>query len=272
MAKRASQPSRLGDRTCSPAATSITQVQQELRQCGHARSPENTVWRIRNDRRVSDGCKTCRRAASRANCAARRRRAGATQRPTAADSANGTKRCSRCKVLKPLGAFSVRKDRASGYSQGRQGTCKPCVVELTRLRRQRDPSIVTRMNKRAHERIRRAVFVAYGGPHPRCACCGEDRDVFLTLDHVDGDGHEHRRSLSASGRGGSAVYYDLKARGFPQGIQVLCHNCNWAKHRGICPHEAERAARGRVTPPSSQPGGAESQADAMPADANCGAG
>lgn len=79
---------------------------------------------------------------------------------------------------------------------------------------------------------------AYGGV--RCICCGEQELAFLTLDHVDNDGAEHRRLLRAQGSAGVGFYSYLRARGYPNKprLQVLCYNCNCGKraNNGICPH------------------------------------
>ena len=72
---------------------------------------------------------------------------------------------------------------------------------------------------------------AYGG---RCACCGEGEPVFLIIDHVIGGGNKHRKKLG----GAHAVFRWLRKNDWPDGFQVLCHNCNWAKYaQGICPHK-----------------------------------
>jgi hypothetical protein len=81
--------------------------------------------------------------------------------------------------------------------------------------------------------LKREVFEAYGGAF--CACCGEDHLVFLGIDHVNGCGNSERRDVS-KGQGGVAFYRWLKRNEFPEGYQVLCHNCNFAKHFGGCPH------------------------------------
>lgn len=86
--------------------------------------------------------------------------------------------------------------------------------------------------KRRARRDRQAALDAYGR---ECQCCGESNEVFLAVDHVDGGGNEHRRS---AGIGGSSAFYRwLRVNGYPDGFQVLCHNCNYAKHAlGVCPH------------------------------------
>lgn len=84
-------------------------------------------------------------------------------------------------------------------------------------------------NKKSYDKVRHEVLDHYGG---ECACCGESEDAFLCMDHVDGGGNEHRRTTPGT------IYRILKREGFPVGFQVLCWNCNSARHiRGVCPHQ-----------------------------------
>lgn len=46
----------------------------------------------------------------------------------------------------------------------------------------------------------------------------------LTIDHINGGGTKHRKSL-----GLSRFNFWLRNHGFPEGYQVLCWNCNWIK-------------------------------------------
>jgi hypothetical protein len=69
------------------------------------------------------------------------------------------------------------------------------------------------------------VVAAYGG---RCAHCGEEELLFLTIDHIEGGGSEDRKL----GRGGVAMYKWLLDNDYPPGYQVLCWNCNWKKGPG----------------------------------------
>jgi hypothetical protein len=81
------------------------------------------------------------------------------------------------------------------------------------------------------------VIEAYGG---ECVCCGESLPEFLTVDHTDGGGSDHRRKVS-HGSGGTGFYAWLKRHGFPQdGFQLLCFNCNLGRqiNGGVCPHQA----------------------------------
>src|SRR5262245_39086392 len=86
-------------------------------------------------------------------------------------------------------------------------------------------------------KLKDAAYAAYGGYV--CRCCGEDREPFLSLDHVNNDGARHRRSVDRR-----KIYKWLKREGYPPGFQVLCMNCNFGKARngGVCPHQTRHSA------------------------------
>jgi hypothetical protein len=80
--------------------------------------------------------------------------------------------------------------------------------------------------------LRQTVLSHYGN---RCTCCGETTYEFLAIDHINNNGAKHRKEI---GLGGSRIYRWLKDNNYPDGFQVLCHNCNQAKgHYGECPHQ-----------------------------------
>lgn len=79
------------------------------------------------------------------------------------------------------------------------------------------------------------VFNHYGGS--KCACCGETIFEFLTIDHINGGGSQHRKEIGGLGH---VLYRWLIKNNFPDGFQILCYNCNCAKgHFGTCPHKKE---------------------------------
>lgn len=87
------------------------------------------------------------------------------------------------------------------------------------------------------------VFAAYGGA--RCACCQDETMEFLTLDHMDGNGGDHRKSFRGDHSSGTQIIRQLIAENFPPGYQILCFSCNVGKHRsGVnrCPHQLEVSA------------------------------
>jgi hypothetical protein len=79
------------------------------------------------------------------------------------------------------------------------------------------------------------VLTHYSNGKPKCVCCGTEYLVFLTIDHINNDGAEHRKKTGE----GSHFYRWLKRNNYPEGYQVLCFNCNWAKSHGGCPHIKE---------------------------------
>lgn len=88
--------------------------------------------------------------------------------------------------------------------------------------------------KLLRRRARGEGLIHYGGPEPKCACCLESIERFLTFDHINNDGAKHRRENAYSDL---AVW--LRGNGWPDGYQVLCYNCNLgrAHNGGICPHK-----------------------------------
>ena len=85
----------------------------------------------------------------------------------------------------------------------------------------------------------------YSGGSPKCACCGESMFEFLSIDHIGGGGKAHRKKIGGS----SYLYSWLERNGFPEGFQVLCHNCNQAIGIfGYCPHKLTPAERRRNLP------------------------
>lgn len=70
----------------------------------------------------------------------------------------------------------------------------------------------------------------------RCNCCGEKHEEFLTLDHINNNGAEHRREVK-----GGSIYHYILTHGFcASDYQVLCWNCNAAiGFLGYCPHHPE---------------------------------
>ena len=84
-----------------------------------------------------------------------------------------------------------------------------------------------RLNQhRLYTRIKDEVLEHYSNSSsPHCALCGVvDLDI-LCIDHINGGGNQHRRTLGYMGRG-VHFYKWLKKQSFPEGYRVLCFNCN----------------------------------------------
>ena len=104
--------------------------------------------------------------------------------------------------------------------------CSSCLVSNKRYTHENRPKIRQQASAR-YRRVRDECFSRYGWV---CSCCSEANPEFLQVDHVGGDGAEHRKS------GVTSIFYWLRSHNFPSGFQTLCANCNWAKRRSSnCP-------------------------------------
>ena len=97
-------------------------------------------------------------------------------------------------------------------------------------KRKLNPGLYNQKIRINQYKIKRQVMAHYGGNPPKCACCGETEYRFLSLDHINGHGKQHRDSLKKNG-GGIFLYRWLLNQNFPEGFQILCMNCNFAKNR-----------------------------------------
>ncbi len=145
------------------------------------------------------------------------------------------KRCGKCAKL-----FSVSLKRSR--EKRTQGFCKECSAPCGITRYRCDGCALKR--RKSSLILKLAAFMAYGGPRCSCPACPETSGIldFLTIDHIDGGGSQHRREV---GHGGVSIYRWLKNHDYPSGYRVLCFNCNAARHHngGICPHQTRSIER-----------------------------
>jgi len=157
------------------------------------------------------------------------------------------KTCCDCKQTLPLELFIQRKrrQRDGTVTLGWHCYCKPCQSRRTNAWHKQKraecrglrPAPSQIAQKKRRRRMRELIFQAYGHS---CACCGEARYEFLAVDHINGGGRQHRKTLG-KGDSGNRFYQWLINNKFPAGFRILCHNCNQARgHYGQCPHERER--------------------------------
>src|ERR1700680_25084 len=126
-----------------------------------------------------------------------------------------TKVCCDCGLEKVLAAFhKCFSGKLTGNSEGYaernpQGTvknrCKNCYAQ------------------RFWKKARLNFYDAMGG---KCECCGESDIRFLTLDHRNGDGGDHRKG----GLQSQQIYLLARREGYPKSkYAILCYNCNCAR-------------------------------------------
>lgn len=90
-------------------------------------------------------------------------------------------------------------------------------------------------NKLWRQKLRMEILTHYGGNPPKCTCCGELFNEFLTMDHINGKGIKYGKSQKL--RTNTEFYLWLKKNNYPEGYRVLCYNCNCSiGHYGYCPH------------------------------------
>jgi hypothetical protein len=140
-------------------------------------------------------------------------------------------KCTRCTIEKLPEEFSLDAKRKNGLN----AWCKSCFSgyfqeNKTDYRRRANSTLRT---------LKQQVLDKYGNC---CACCSETHYVFLTVDHVNGDGAEHRKELRPNGKEKGSSYKLYKAvlnDPDPSRYQILCWNCNCGRqlNGGICPHK-----------------------------------
>ncbi len=137
-----------------------------------------------------------------------------------------SKYCTRCNTFRPISEWSKNNQRKDGL----HGVCKVCSRETNRAwykthREERLP--IARKSAIANRRkLKLEVLTHYGSDlgKPKCVTCGDERLPCLTIDHINGGGAEHRRSL-----GTRNICQWLKKKNFPYGYQTLCMNCQFMK-------------------------------------------
>lgn len=160
--------------------------------------------------------------------------------------------CNKCGKSKPIESF-----QSKGENGKRRATCRACWRKAWRVRQKinkpislpiiKDPSLCrcgmkplegrtrcqncinidNKQRVKDRYRIRRIVIEHYGG---RCKFCDISETMFLTIDHVEGGGKVHRKESGEQNICRLLYRQSLKEGAFPTGFQVLCWNCNSAKH------------------------------------------
>ena len=140
--------------------------------------------------------------------------------------------------------YKARRKRERTEEQKAKRRERDSKPENKEKERERKQEIKYTENARKREQGKRMkVYSAYSKLHsnseiPCCRCCGETIMGFLAVDHINGRKHlpEKEKNLRSSG----LINFLIK-NNFPDGYQILCHNCNMAKgFYGECPHEKAR--------------------------------
>ncbi len=101
---------------------------------------------------------------------------------------------------------------------------------MQKMNKSRSKEQKSRWSRNRIRNVKEAIFAHYGQV---CACCGEKESKFLTIDHVNGDGHVDRKK----GLSGHGLWRVVLNSGCPDSFRILCMNCNHAMGVwGMCPH------------------------------------
>lgn len=144
--------------------------------------------------------------------------------------------CSECRSDQKAYARNYRKTHREEriaynkqYRLDNQEAVRASGRERARKTRQDNPGLVKARYQAWYRQLRNKILAHYGTV---CACCGGAR--YLGIDHLDGNGREHREEIFGNHRfgGGPNFWLWLVENGFPDGYQVLCRSCNRSKGTG----------------------------------------
>ena len=133
-----------------------------------------------------------------------------------------------------------RKLRREHYQDGYQVLCQNCNMKKEKQRPKTKVSSDPKKeynrlaSKKSKLKLRHEVLSHYSNGAMKCACCGIDDEVVLSIDHIHGRKNAgHKEGISSY-----ELYTWLRQNGYPPICQVLCMNCNAGKREsGKCPHQ-----------------------------------
>lgn len=131
-----------------------------------------------------------------------------------------TKHCPRCQTTKATTDFNQSRSRSDGLS----GWCKDCYREV---------------NAELARRQRAELVLVLGG---KCGACGFYHPLAMQVDHVNGDGAAHRRSMTNT-HPRTLLRLVLES---PAEFQLLCANCNAIKRIVNGEHKGKRVYKRTV--------------------------
>ena len=83
--------------------------------------------------------------------------------------------------------------------------------------------LAANVQRKINTRSKELVLTHYGGGNLACVTCGYDDLKALSIDHINGNGSKHKKSI------GMNTYRWLIKNNYPLGYQTLCMNCQWVK-------------------------------------------
>lgn len=132
--------------------------------------------------------------------------------------------CKECHYKK-IKHYRANSDKHKKYKTEYQQSEK-YKTSVNEWRRSEHGRKLHRERMREHRiKLKEEVFRHYCDGELKCArCCFSDIRA-LSIDHVNGNGNEHRKELKHANK----MYSWLKKNDYPSGFQVLCMNCQFIK-------------------------------------------
>lgn len=135
--------------------------------------------------------------------------------------------CAMCKAPLTVETAKPRVGRP-----GLNSYCRACLNKRAKDRHWQNPDARRAAIRTRNAELKAQVIKAYGG---MCECCGETAPEFLALDHRNGGGTQHRKTVLNP----TAMRRLVIRERFPPQYRILCHNCNCALGWfGRCPHQS----------------------------------
>lgn len=145
------------------------------------------------------------------------------------------KKCFKCKKLKPITNYCKNQAKPDGLST----ECKDCrrnyMKRYYKLNKKHLDQLNKQRSKVRHLEAKVKVVKHYTKGLMSCMCNGCDvhQLEFLTVNHINGGGQRDRKNF----RGARTFYEYLVKAVFPEGLNILCYNCNCSNgFFGYCPH------------------------------------
>lgn len=141
------------------------------------------------------------------------------------DHINGNGALERRKLGKKGGIDFYIWLKKNKFPSGYQVLCYNCNWA------KRYPKIDT-MRSRYSRKIKIDIMEHYSNKNGaiECSFCGEDKLELLTIDHINGGGHNDQQNL---GLKGTEYYRYIIKQNYPSGLRILCMNCNVLASRNI---------------------------------------
>lgn len=147
------------------------------------------------------------------------------------------KKCTKCNRELFVDEFSFRHKNADGLERH----CKECIGsyakkyrEFNKLKMLEYPSRKAKSKYKPAAKIKRNlikldVIRYYSNGTMSCKKCGYSDVRALCVDHVNSDGRHRQKDHSS----GHMFHRSLIKQNFPEGLQILCANCNLIKQHDL---------------------------------------